>query len=266
MLESRAVNSPHLSVGNLSVSFLDVKAVEDVSFNLATKETLGIAGESGSGKSTLAHAVLRLITPPGKIVAGAIYFEGQNILKLTENQMVKVRGAKISMIFQDPFTSLNPVFSVGEQIAEVIRLHQGLNKKEAWGRAIEMLELVRIKDSGLRINDYPHQFSGGMRQRVMIAMALSCRPEILIADEPTTALDVTIQAEILKLIKELQSKFGFSILYITHNFGIVKKICDRIIVMQKGRIVEEGKTAAIITAPREKYTRELIECLSALKI
>lgn len=266
MLESRVVNSPHLSVGNLSVSFSAVKAVVNVSFNLSEKEILGIVGESGSGKSTVAHALMRLIATPGKIVAGEINFNGQDLMKLSEAEMIKIRGAKIAMIFQDPFTSLNPVFSVGEQIAEAIRLHQGLSKKEAWSRAIAMLELVRIKDPGLRANDYPHQFSGGMRQRVMIAMALACQPEILIADEPTTALDVTIQAEILKLIKELQSKFGFSILFITHNFGIVKKLCDRVVVMQKGRLVEEGKTETILNAPRENYTKELIECLSALKI
>ncbi|MFH1386820.1 MAG: ABC transporter ATP-binding protein [bacterium] len=259
-----------LEVKNLSVNYLfDEKinqAVSGVNFTVAKGESLGVVGESGSGKSTVALSILRLIAPPGKIAAGEIIFNGQDLLKLSEKKMIGIRGAKISMIFQDPFTSLNPVYTVGDQIAEVIQLHQGLSRKESWQKAIEMLALVQIKKPELRINDYPHQFSGGMRQRVMIAIALSCQPELLIADEPTTALDVTIQAEILELLKELQEKIGLSILYITHNFGVVRQICDRVVVMQKGKVVEEGLTRGIFTAPQNHYTKELIACLKALRI
>lgn len=242
----------------------EVQAVKEVSFKVNKGEVIGIVGESGSGKSTVALSILRLIYPPGKIAGGEVVFNGQDLLKLSEEQMIKIRGAKISMIFQDPFSSLNPVFSVGDQIAEAIQLHQGLNRQAAWQKAIEMLEMVQIKNPAGRIKDYPHQFSGGMRQRVMIAMALACNPEILIADEPTTALDVTIQAEILRLLKELQQKFNLSIIYITHNFGIVKHLCDRVVVMHEGKIVEEGKTLDVLSYPREEYTRKLIECLNEL--
>ena len=242
-----------------------VKAVDDVSFSVGKGETLGILGESGSGKSTVAHSILRLIYPPGKIVSGQVIFNGRDLLKLTEEQMIKVRGAKISMVFQDPFTSLNPVFTVGDQISEAIRLHQGLKKKEALAKAVEMLDAVHIKDPAARVRDYPHQFSGGMRQRVMIAMALACRPQLLIADEPTTALDVTIQAEILRLLKEVQDRFDLSVIYITHNFGIIRAICQRVIVMYKGRVVEEGGVERVISSPQNAYTRRLIGALEALK-
>ena len=242
-----------------------VKAVEGVSLSVASGETLGVVGESGSGKSTLALSLMRLIYPPGKIVSGEVVFNGQDLMKLTEQEMIKIRGAKISMIFQDPFTSLNPVFTVGDQIAEAIELHQGLSRKQAWNKAIEMLEIVKIKDPGVRIKDYPHQFSGGMRQRVMIAMALACRPEVLIADEPTTALDVTIQAEILKLLKELQKELKLSIIYITHNFGIIREVCERVIVMYKGRKVEEGRVQEVLENPKEDYTKSLINSLRALR-
>jgi len=242
-----------------------VKAVEGVSLSVASGETLGVVGESGSGKSTLALSLMRLIYPPGKIVSGEVVFNGQDLMKLTEQEMIKIRGAKISMIFQDPFTSLNPVFTVGDQIAEAIELHQGLSRKQAWNKAIEMLEIVKIKDPGVRIKDYPHQFSGGMRQRVMIAMALGCRPEVLIADEPTTALDVTIQAEILKLLKELQKELKLSIIYITHNFGIIREVCERVIVMYKGRKVEEGRVQEVLENPKEDYTKSLINSLRALR-
>ena len=259
-----------LEVKNLSTYFykedLVIKAVDNVSFSVEKGEVLGILGESGSGKSTVAHSLLRLVASPGKIVAGEVLFNGQDLLKLTENEIIKVRGAKISMIFQDPFTSLNPVFTVGDQITEAIQLHQALPRKKAWQKAVEMLATVKIKDPELRIIDYPHQFSSGMRQRVMIAMAIACQPELLIADEPTTALDVTIQAEILKLLKELQQKFNLSIVYITHNFGIIKQICDRVLVMYKGKIVEEGKTLTIFANPQAEYTKRLILCLSELKI
>jgi ABC-type dipeptide/oligopeptide/nickel transport system ATPase component len=258
-----------LEVKDLSVNYYSegktVNAVSGLGLAVASGESLGVVGESGSGKSTVALAIMRLISAPGKIVSGEVIFNGQDLMKLAEEEMIKIRGAKISMIFQDPFTSLNPVFTVGEQIAEAIELHQGLGRKQSWEKAIEMLELVQIKEPAKRIGDYPHQFSGGMRQRVMIAMALACRPELLIADEPTTALDVTIQAEILKLLKELQQKLGLTIIYITHNFGIIKRICDRVVVMHEGKKVEEGPTANVLESPREEYTKRLIRCLSELK-
>jgi len=257
-----------LEVKGLSTSFyqdgVEVKAVNGVSLAVGKGETLGVVGESGSGKSTLALSILRLIYPPGKIVSGEVLFNGQDLLKLSEAEMIKIRGAKISMIFQDPFTSLNPVFTVGDQIAEAIALHQGFSRKQSWQKAVEMLEMVRIPHSALRIRDYPHQFSGGMRQRVMIAMALACRPEVLIADEPTTALDVTIQAEILKLLKELQKELNLSIIYITHNFGIVKQMCERVVVMRRGKVVEEGRIEEIMDNPREAYTKSLIDSLKVL--
>ncbi|MFH1826708.1 MAG: ABC transporter ATP-binding protein [bacterium] len=259
MLEIKSLSTYFQSDGQT------IKAVDDVSFSLGQGEVLGILGESGSGKSTVAHSILRLIYPPGKIAAGQVLFHGRDLLKLTEEQMIKIRGAKISMIFQDPFASLNPVLTVGDQIAEAVQLHQGLNKKRAWVRAQEMLDIVRIKDSGLRVKDYPHQFSGGMRQRVMIAMALACQPEILIADEPTTALDVTIQAEILGLLTELQQKLNLSIIYITHNFGIIKRICQRVLVMHRGKIVEQGEVQQVFSNPEDEYTKRLIACLSVLK-
>ncbi|PIS31340.1 ABC transporter ATP-binding protein [Candidatus Saganbacteria bacterium CG08_land_8_20_14_0_20_45_16] len=253
-----------LEINNLSVEFKDVTAVKNVSLSVARGEILGILGESGSGKSTIAHSILRLIYPPGKIVAGEIIFNGQDLMKLSEDEMIKIRGAKISMIFQDPFSSLNPVFTVGEQIAEVIRLPQGLNRREAYDKAVQMLELVKIKDPAARIKDYPHQFSGGMRQRVMIAMALACEPELLLADEPTTALDAAIQDEILNLLRELKDKFNLSIIYITHNFSIIKSLCSRVVVLNKGKLVEEGGVEDILQNPQEPYTQNLINCVKIL--
>jgi peptide/nickel transport system ATP-binding protein/oligopeptide transport system ATP-binding protein len=232
---------------------------------VAKGEILGILGESGSGKSTIAHSILRLITPPGRIVAGEILFDGQDLLKLSEKEMIKIRGGQISLIFQDPFTSLNPVFTVGDQIAEAVRMHQGLSRKMAWRKAVEMLALVQIKDPARRAGDYPHQFSGGMRQRVMIAMALACQPRLLIADEPTTALDVTIQAEILRLLEHLQRQLGLSVIYITHNFGIVKAICARVAVIHQGKVVESGVTEQVLGSPREPYTQRLINCLKVIR-
>ena len=256
-----------LEVKNLSTYFKQgdstVKAVDNVSFSVAKGEILGLVGESGSGKSTIAHSILKLI-PASASVSGEIIFENRNLLQLAEPELIKIRGSKISMIFQDPFTSLNPVLTIGEQIAEVLRFHQGMNRQQARDRAIELLETVRIRNSGLRVRDYPHQFSGGMQQRVMIAIALACEPEFLIADEPTTALDVTIQAEILRLIVELKEKFNLGIMYITHNFGIVKNICQRVVVLNKGRVVEEGETGQIFSNPQQAYTQRLIECLRVL--
>ncbi len=258
-----------LYINNLSTYYYPeekvVKAVEDVSFSVGKGEVLGILGESGSGKSTVALSIMRLISSPGKIVSGEVVFNGRDLLRLSEEEMIKIRGAKISMIFQDPFTSLNPVYTVGDQIAEAISLHQGLDKKAAWEKAVQMLETVHIKNPAVRVHDYPHQFSGGMQQRVMIAMALACQPELLIADEPTTALDVTIQAEILRLLKELQAKFKLSIIYITHNFGIIKAICQRVMVLYKGKLVEGGRVEEILSSPRNDYTKRLISCLEILK-
>ncbi len=258
-----------LEIKNLSTYFYHedgmVKAVKNANLSIDKGEIVGILGESGSGKSTLGLSILRLITPPGKILSGQINFEGQDLLKLSEKEMIKIRGAKISMIFQDPFTSLNPVYTVGDQIAEAIQLHQGLNRREAITRSAEMLDLVHINDPQLRIRDYPHQFSGGMRQRVMIAIALACQPDLLIADEPTTALDVTVQAEILKLLREIHQKFGLGIMYITHNFGIIKEICRRVIVMHGGKIVEEGEVGQILNGPKDPYTRKLVDCLKVLR-
>jgi ABC-type dipeptide/oligopeptide/nickel transport system ATPase component len=258
-----------LKVENLSTYFYPegktVKAVDDVSFSVGEGEVLGILGESGSGKSTIAHSVLRLISAPGKIVGGKIIFNGQDLLELTPEQMIKIRGAKISMVFQDPFTSLNPVYKVGDQIAEAIELHQGLGRRESWEKAVQMLDEVHIKNPEARAHDYPHQFSGGMRQRVMIAMALACQPELLIADEPTTALDVTIQAEILKLLRELQRKFNLSIIYITHNFGIIKAVCQNVIVLYKGKVVEKGGVGKVLSNPQNDYTKRLITCLEILR-
>lgn len=258
-----------LEVKNLSTYFSKddglIKVVDNVSFSVGRGDILGILGESGSGKSTIAHAILRLVPPPGRIVRGEIIFNGTNLLQLSESEMIKIRGAKIAMVFQDPFTFLNPVFTVGEQIAEAIQLHQSGGKKEAWTKAIAMLETVQIHNAAQRIHDYPHQFSGGMRQRVMLAMALSGKPDLLLADEPTTALDVTVQSEILKLIKDLQTRLNLSVIYITHNFGIIKTLCQRVIVMHKGNLVEEGTVVQIVESPKDEYTRNLVNCLRALK-
>ncbi len=258
-----------LEVNNLTTQYVTggkiIKAVDNVNFAVDNGEIVGLLGESGSGKSTVGLSLLRLIPPPGKIVSGQIYINGKDIMKLREKHMNRVRGAVISMIFQDPFTSLNPVFTIGDQICEVIELHQGKSRKQALTDAVEMLDIVKIKDPQKRIRDYPHQFSGGMRQRVMIAMALACRPEVLIADEPTTALDVTVQAEILKLLKEIRDQFGVSILYITHNFGVVAEICSRVIVMYKGKIIEQGTVREIYNEPKHGYTRNLINCLKELR-
>ena len=253
-----------LQIKNLSTCFYKensvIKAVDDISFCVKKGETLGLLGESGSGKSTVGLSILRLISNPGKIVSGGVELDGRDILKLSEKEMIDIRGAKISMIFQNPFSSLNPVFTIGDQIAETISLHQGLSKNDSWEKSKEIIEMVQIDPK--RIKNYPHQFSGGMRQRVMIAIALSCQPEFLVADEPTTALDVTIQSEILKLIKGLKQKLGFGMIFITHNFKIARKICDRFVVMRKGKIVEEGQN--IFDEPKDTYTKRLVECMNLL--
>jgi oligopeptide/dipeptide ABC transporter ATP-binding protein len=236
-----------------------VRAVDGVSYSLKPGETLGVVGESGCGKSVSALSILRLVAnPPGRIVGGAIRFQGKNLLELSEAEMERIRGNDISMIFQEPMTSLNPLFTVGGQIAEAVALHQGLSRKEAWNRAVEMLRQVSIPEPEKRAHAYPHQLSGGMRQRVMIAMALSCNPKVLIADEPTTALDVTIQAQILDLMRELQETFGTAIILITHDMGVVAENADRVVVMYAGRKVEEAPAAELFDNPGHPYTKGLL--------
>jgi oligopeptide/dipeptide ABC transporter ATP-binding protein len=239
-----------------------VRAVDGIDFHLDSGETLGVVGESGCGKSVTALSILRLIPqPPGKIVAGDLIFKGRNLLSLPLEKMRKIRGKDISMIFQEPMTSLNPVFNIGRQISEAIQLHEGLSENESLERAVEMLHLVGIPSPKKRVRDYPHQLSGGMRQRVMIAMALSCNPNILIADEPTTALDVTIQAQILRLISDLQKKVGMAVILITHNLGIVAQTARRVAVMYMGKIVEEAEVQGLFGEPLHPYTQGLLKSL-----
>ena len=267
--EARVAANPVLAVHDLRTYFFTadgvVRAVEGMSFTVRAGETLGIVGESGCGKSVTALSVLQLIPPQqGRIVSGSIAFDGRDLVGLSEDAMRKIRGNAISMIFQEPMTSLNPVLSVGFQIAEAVRLHQTRSWRVAKDRAIEMLERVRIPDAARRANEYPHQFSGGMRQRAMIAMALACNPRVLIADEPTTALDVTIQAQILELIVDLQREFGTAVILITHNFGVVAETADRVIVMYAGRKVEESPTRDLFRRPLHPYTRGLMESIPSL--
>jgi oligopeptide/dipeptide ABC transporter ATP-binding protein len=261
--------TPVLEVRSLQTHFFTddgvVKAVEGVSFEVGAGETLGIVGESGCGKSVTSLSILRLIpNPPGRIVGGEIVFMGQNLLEFSDAAMRKIRGNEISMIFQEPMTSLNPVYTCGDQIMEAIILHQKVGKKEARVRAIEMLRLVGIPSPEQRVDEYPHQLSGGMRQRVMIAMALSCHPRVLIADEPTTALDVTIQAQILDLLNRLQQELGMSILLITHDLGVVAETCDRVAVMYAGQIVEYADVLEIFHHPRMPYTAGLLGSIPVL--
>ncbi len=258
-----------LEIDNLRTHFFTfeglVKAVDGVSYTVGRSETVGVVGESGCGKSVTALSILRLIAdPPGKIVDGSIRFEGTNLLELSDQQMQSIRGNDISMIFQEPMTSLNPVLTIAEQIIETIILHQGLSKTDAMGKAIEMLRLVHIPEAENRIREYPHQLSGGMRQRVMIAMALSCNPKILIADEPTTALDVTIQAQILDLMQELQDRLGTAIVLITHDMGVVAENADRVVVMYAGRKVEEASVEELFSAPCHPYTEGLLYSIPRL--
>ncbi len=253
-----------LSVRNLETHFHGedgvVKAVNGVSFDLCRGETLGIVGESGSGKSVTNLSVMRLIpSPPGEIVGGEVLFDGEDLLKVPDEVIRGIRGKRIAMIFQDPMTSLNPFMRIGTQLMELTRLHLGLSKAEAHRHAITMLETVGIPDPEVRVDDYPHQFSGGMRQRVMIAMALSCKPELLIADEPTTALDVTIQAQILDLIRELRTETGTSVILITHDLGVVAGMTDRIVVMYGGIVMEYASTDELFAEPSNPYTRGLLQ-------
>ena len=242
----------------------EVKALNGVSFSMNEGEVLGIVGESGSGKSVTAYSIMGLTAYPGKLIGGTIYFNGHQIEKMSEKEMRKIRGNEVSIIFQDPMTSLNPVYTIGNQITEVIRLHTGKGKKEAYDRAKELLELVGINEPTKRLKQYPHERSGGMRQRVMIAIALACEPKLLIADEPTTALDVTIQAQILELMQELRQKLGMSIIMITHDLGVVASMCERIAVMYAGHIVEYGTADEIFYEPKHEYTKGLINSIPKL--
>jgi oligopeptide transport system ATP-binding protein len=257
-----------LDVKHLSTHFFTragiIKAADDVSFSIKRGSTLALVGESGSGKSVTSLSIMRLVPPPGKIVAGEIIFDGFDLLKLDDEQIRRIRGREMAMIFQDPMTSLNPVYTVGDQIAEAIQLHKRLSRKRAWSNAVEMMKRVKISDAERRAKDYPHQLSGGMRQRVMIAMALSCGPKLLIADEPTTALDVTIQAEILELLKKLRADLELSVLLITHDLGVVAQTADRVAVMYAGQIVEEASVREIFSNPRHPYTEGLLRSVPRL--
>ena len=242
-----------------------VPAVDGITYHVDKGETLGIVGESGCGKSVTSLSVMRLIPdPPGKITAGQIFFEGENLLEKSGSEMRKIRGNQISMIFQEPMTSLNPVYTVGDQIAEAIELHQGLNRRDAMDKAVGMLKLVGIALPERRVKEYPHQLSGGMRQRIMIAMALSCNPKLLIADEPTTALDVTIQAQILELMKALKKELGMAIMLITHDLGVIAEMAQRVVVMYAGKIVEEADAISIFRSPLHPYTEGLLKSIPRL--
>ncbi len=262
---------PHLlEVKNLSTHFHTragvVRAVDDMSFHVDEGELLAIVGESGCGKSMTALSIMRLVAKPGRIVNGEIFFDGKDLLKLSESEMRAIRGDDIAMIFQDPMTSLNPVYTVGEQIAEALRLHRNLSRDEARKTAIDAMTEVAIPDAARRAKDYPHQLSGGMRQRVMIAMALACNPKLLIADEPTTALDVTIQAQILELLNELRRTRDLGVLLITHDLGVVAEVADRALVMYTGRIVEESSVEELFARPKHPYTEGLLRSVPKLTI
>jgi peptide/nickel transport system ATP-binding protein len=262
--------APLLEVRELKTWFYTrdgiVRAVDGISFSVYPGETLAVVGESGCGKSVTSLSIMRLIpSPPGRIVSGSVRFDGRDLLALPEPEMRTIRGNDISMIFQEPMTSLNPVLNVGRQIAEVLVLHQGMDQRRATERAIDMLRLVKIPEAERRVRQYPHELSGGMRQRVMIAMALACNPKLLIADEPTTALDVTIQAQILDLMRELKSKIGAAIVLITHDLGVVAEMAQRVVVMYAGRKVEEAPVGDIFARPRHAYTRGLLDSIPRLE-
>jgi peptide/nickel transport system ATP-binding protein len=259
---------PIIKIENLRTCFYTqgvvVKAVDGIDLDIRSSEIFGLVGESGSGKSVTALSIMRLISPPGLIEGGKIVFKGANLLELGEEEMRKVRGDKIAMIFQDPAAFLNPVMKVGKQVAEPLTLHRGYGRTEARGRVLELMQLVGIPDPEQRIEEYPHQLSGGMRQRILIATALACQPDILIADEPTTALDVTIQAQILDLLRELQRELGSSVLLITHDLGVISEMCHRVAVMYAGHVMEVGETDALLEDPKHPYTAALLESLPQL--
>ncbi len=261
---------PVLDVRGLKTVFRtragDVHAVNDVSFSVAPGELLGVVGESGSGKSVTMMSLIGLLpSPPAEVQRGSVLFDGDDLLKIDEDKLRRVRGGKIGFVFQDPMTSLNPVFNVGFQIMEPLREHMGLSKRDARARARELLELVGIPDADRRLDDYPHQFSGGMRQRVMIAIALACEPKLLIADEPTTALDVTIQAQILELMKDLRAKLGMAVIWITHDLGVIAGIADRVMVMYGGQVVEEAPVRELFGNPQHPYTRALLTTVPSVR-
>jgi oligopeptide/dipeptide ABC transporter ATP-binding protein len=256
-----------LELQNLSTHYVSargtrvVRAVEDVSLRIAAGETLGIVGESGSGKSTLALTILRLLPPAARIPSGRMLFEGKDLLQMSDAEMRRVRGKRIAMILQDPMASLNPLFTVGDQVAEPIRVHEGVTRASAWTRARDLLKAVRIPSPQARLSQYPHEMSGGMRQRIVGAIGISCEPRLLIADEPTTSLDLTIQAQYLNLLRELQRAHGLALIFITHNLGIVAKMCDQLAVMYAGRVVEQGPVRQIFRAPAHPYTRALLSSI-----
>ncbi len=264
------MSGPLLEVRNLSTHYVSARgtrvtrAVDDVTLTLEAGATLGIVGESGSGKTTLALSLLRVLPPAGRIVSGEISFEGEDLLRKSNAEMRRIRGKRIAMILQDPMASLNPLFTVGDQVAEPIRVHEGTSRREAWGRAQELLKAVRISAPETRVREYPHQLSGGMRQRIVGAIAISCEPRVLIADEPTTSLDLTIQAQYLNLLRDLQRAHQLTLIFITHNLGIVAKMCDQVAVMYGGRLVESGPVARIYNAPAHPYTRALLESIPRL--
>jgi oligopeptide transport system ATP-binding protein len=258
-----------LEVRDLSTSFFtpsgEIRAVSGVSFNLSEGETIGIVGESGSGKSVTAYSIMQILTHPGRITGGSVKYRDEELVGCSDKTIASIRGNKISMIFQDSMTSLNPVYTIGNQLEEAIRLHTDRDKPQARERAVEMLRLVGINEPEKRVRQYPFELSGGMRQRVMIAMALACEPDILIADEPTTALDVTIQAQILELMKELQQRLGLAIILITHDLGVVAGMCDKIVVMYAGRIIERGSADDIFYEPRHEYTKGLLRSIPSIE-
>ncbi len=264
------MSGPLLEVRNLSTHYVSARgtrvtrAVDDVTLTLEAGATLGIVGESGSGKTTLALSLLRVLPPAGRIVSGEIRFEGEDLLRKSNAEMRRIRGKRIAMILQDPMASLNPLFTVGDQVAEPIRVHDGASRRSAWSRAQELLKAVRIAAPETRVREYPHQLSGGMRQRIVGAIAISCEPRLLIADEPTTSLDLTIQAQYLNLLRDLQRAHHLALIFITHNLGIVAKMCDQVAVMYGGRLVESGPVARIYNAPAHPYTRALLESIPRL--
>jgi ABC-type dipeptide/oligopeptide/nickel transport system ATPase component len=259
--------TPLLDVQHLTVVFerpgSALKAVDDLSFMIQPGETLGLVGESGSGKSVTALAILRLLQPPGRVTSGEVLFEGRDLLRLQESDMRSVRGGRISLIFQEPMTALNPTMRVGDQIAEALTAH-GVGKDAARQRVVELLDAVRISDPVRRARDYPHQLSGGLRQRVMIAIALACRPPLVIADEPTTALDVTIQAQVLEMLGELRERFNLALLLITHDFGVIAEMADRVAVMRRGTLVEQGPVRQILREPSHDYTQRLLRAVPGM--
>ncbi|USG63900.1 ABC transporter ATP-binding protein [Brevibacillus ruminantium] len=265
------MSQPLLEIENLQTHFFtdrgQIPAVDGVTIHVKKGEVLGIVGESGCGKSVTSLSVMQLVPhPPGKIVGGSIRFKGEDLVQASEKRMREIRGNEIAMIFQEPMTSLNPVYTIGDQIGEAIRLHTKVNKKEALRRAVEMLKKVGIPRADAIVHEYPHQLSGGMRQRVMIAMAMACNPELLIADEPTTALDVTIQAQILDLMRHVNEEFGTAILLITHDLGVVAEMCHRVVVMYAGNVVEEGDVRSILKEPKHPYTIGLLNSLPKLEV